>query len=155
MKDCTASRKNSRSKTYNLKKTRIRNSQSHVLIRICSKIISTNTITCLWDRILKRDILLFLEKNEKRCEKNLYFAYNKSDHQIRNCCFKKKIISDKSLTFKFIQIDINKLTSDFCQMKIYANLKIKILNEFQIIQVLMNFEVFINYVLQMFLIKNK
>src|SRR5438034_11233315 len=25
------------------------------------------------------------EKQEKRCEKNLCFAYDKSDHQIRNC----------------------------------------------------------------------
>ena len=45
--------------------------------------------------------------------------------------------------------------SDFYQVRIYADLEIKTLSEFQIIQILMNFEVSVNYVLQMFFIKNK
>ena len=91
-------RENSKSKTHNSKKTRIKNSQNHILIRICSKIISTNMIAHLQDKISRKDILLFLEKNKK----NLYFAYNKSDYQTRNCYFKKKMISNKSLILEFM-----------------------------------------------------
>ena len=52
-------------------------------------------------------------------------------------------------------LDIDKLISDLYQVKIYANLKIKILSEFQIIWILMNFEISVNYMLQMFLVKNR
>ena len=41
--------------------------------------------------------------------------------------------SDKSSILEFMQIDIDKLISDFHQVRIYADLKIKTLNEFQII----------------------
>ena len=51
--------------------------------------------------------------------------------------------------------NINKLTSDFHQIRIYTDLKIKILSKFQIIQILINFEIFINYMSQMFLVKNR
>ena len=45
--------------------------------------------------------------------------------------------------------------SDFYQVKIYTNLEIKISSRFQIIWILMNFEVSVNYMLQMFHIKNR
>src|SRR5204862_7211588 len=54
--------------------------------------------------------------------KNLYFFYNKSNHQIRNCYFKKKMTSDTSSILEFMQIDIDKLISDFHQVRIYADL---------------------------------
>ena len=62
---------------------------------------------------------------------------------------------NKSLTLELMWFNIDKLMSDLCQVRIYADLEIKILNKFQIIWVLMNFEVFVNYMLQMFLIKNR
>ena len=65
------------------------------------------------------------------------------------------MISNKLSILEFMQIDINKLTSNFHLMKIYANLKIKTLSRFQIIQILINSEIFINYVLQIFLVKNE
>ena len=65
------------------------------------------------------------------------------------------MISDKSSALEFMQFDINKLISDFHQIRIYTDLKIKISSKLQIIQVLINFEIFINYVLQMFLVKNR
>ena len=103
----------------------------------------------------KRHSFIFWEEWEKRCEKNLYFACDKLDHQVRNCCFKKKMILNKLLTLEFMWLDIDKLISDFCQMRIYADLKIKILNESQITWILINSEVSVNYMSQMFLIKNK
>ena len=51
--------------------------------------------------------------------------------------------------------DIDKLTSDFYQVKIYINLKIKILSESQIIWILINSKIFVNYISQMFLVKNR
>ena len=103
----------------------------------------------------KRHSFIFQEKQEKRHKKNFYFAYDKSDHQVRDYCFKKKMTSNKSSAFEFMQLDINKLTSDLYQVKIYTDLKIKISSRFQIIQVLMNSEVFVNYMSQIFLIKNR
>ena len=81
----------------------------------------------------KRHSFIFQKKQEKRHKKNLCFAYNKSDHQVRDCCFKKKITLNKLSALELMQLDINKLTSDFHQVKIYTDLKIKILNKFQII----------------------
>ena len=63
--------------------------------------------------------------------------------------------SNKLSALEFMQLDIDKLTSDFHQVRIYADLKIKISSRFQIIQILMNFEISVNYVSQMFLIKNE
>ena len=54
-----------------------------------------------------------------------------------------------------MQLDIDKLISDLHQIRIYTDLEIKILNRFQIIWILMNSEISVNYVLQMFFIKNK
>src|SRR5438034_55311 len=66
---------NSKSKTHSLKKTRIRNSQNHVLIRIHSKIISTNMITCLQNKILKRNIFSSLEKNERKDVRKIFVLH--------------------------------------------------------------------------------
>ena len=63
-------------------------------------------------------------------KKIFVFFYNKSDHQVRNYCFKKKITSDKLLMLELMQININKLTSDLCQIKIYADLEIKTSSKF-------------------------
>ena len=88
-----------------------------------------------------------LKKQEKRHKKNLYFIYNKSDYQVRNCYFKKKIISDKLSTLELIRLDIKKLILNFCQMRIYTNLQIKTSSKSQITQVLIDSEIFINYML--------
>jgi len=103
----------------------------------------------------KKHLIISQKEQEKRCEKNLYFAYDKSDHQARNCCFKKKMTSDKSLMLELMQLDINKLMSDLCQIRIYTDLKMKTLSRFQITQVLIDSEVSVNYMLQMFLVKNR
>ena len=81
----------------------------------------------------KRHSFISQEEQEKRCKKNLCFACDKSDHQARDCHFKKKMTSNKSLMLELMQLDINKLMSDLCQVKIYADLKMKISSKFQII----------------------
>ena len=50
----------------------------------------------------KRCSFIFQKEWEKRCEKNFCFACDKLNHQVRNCCFKKKMISNKSLTLELI-----------------------------------------------------
>ena len=74
----------------------------------------------------KRHSFISWKNQEKKCEKNLYFAYDKSNHQARNCYFKKKMTSDKLLILELMWLDINKLMSDFHQIRIYTDLEIKI-----------------------------
>ena len=81
----------------------------------------------------KRHSFIFQKKQKKRHKKNFYFAYNKSDYQVRNCCFKKKMTSDKSSILKLMKLNIEKLMLNFYQVRIYINLKIKILSKSQII----------------------
>ena len=65
------------------------------------------------------------------------------------------MILNKSSVLELMQLNIDKLMSDFCQVRIYADLKIKILSKSQIIQVLIDFRISVNYMSQMFFIKNK
>src|SRR5204862_8237091 len=46
----------------------------------------------------KKHSFISQKKQEKKHKKNLCFTCDKSDHQARDYCFKKKMISDKSLT---------------------------------------------------------
>ena len=69
------SRKNPESKTHNLKETKIKNSQNHVLIRIHNKIISANMMTCLQNKILRKDILSFLEKNKRKDVRKIFVLH--------------------------------------------------------------------------------
>ena len=68
-------KENSESKTHNLKETRIKNSQNHVLIRICSKIININAIVCLQNEISRKDILSSFKKNERKNVKKIFVLH--------------------------------------------------------------------------------
>ena len=65
------------------------------------------------------------------------------------------MISDKLSVLEFIWFNIDKFTSDFHQVRIYIDLKIKTLSRSQITQVLIDSKIFVNYASQMFLIKNR
>ena len=62
---------------------------------------------------------------------------------------------NKSSALELMQLNIDKFMSDFHQVRIYTNLKIKTLSRFQITQVLINSEISVNYTSQIFLVKNR
>ena len=50
----------------------------------------------------KRHSIIFQEEQEKKYEKNFCFACDKSNHQARDCYFKKKMTLDKLSALEFM-----------------------------------------------------